>query len=285
MIKKAIFCIVLCLIIFTGVGSGEGIIYGYVKDENGNPLEGATINVFESENGTGLIASTTTDINGFYLITLYNGTYDVYGIRGQEPGIYKIIKVDYFRDMVVYRKVKIMDNSEIAVDFFMDRTPWNLITFMICVILGIISFDQICLKYGIPLRETIKKAWMELKNMEIYKKTFRKTAKLWNSVAQSSEGILIGALPHLRSFTKNMKYALPYGKNKTHHGISSPPPTSQKRCPITKLRLEEIPANKLYKCSCNTYYHYDSIKKPPGEGKCMICKREVKEAHLVKTTF
>ncbi|ODS39114.1 MAG: hypothetical protein A7316_00485 [Candidatus Altiarchaeales archaeon WOR_SM1_86-2] len=53
------------------------------------------------------------------------------------------------------------------------------------------------------------------------------------------------------------------------------PKIKQKRCPITKVKLEEIPGDKLYLCpdmTCGTFYHYDAVKKMD---KCINCGRKI----------
>lgn len=52
-----------------------GTLEGYVLDNNGAPIEGATVNAAPAAEGNGIQA--TTDPNGFYTMDLVVGTYDV----------------------------------------------------------------------------------------------------------------------------------------------------------------------------------------------------------------
>ena len=53
------------------VGIPKYHIYGYVTDSDGNPVEGATVWVNDTD--LGLSFQTTTDSNGYYEIYTYNG--------------------------------------------------------------------------------------------------------------------------------------------------------------------------------------------------------------------
>jgi len=49
----------------------------------------------------------------------------------------------------------------------------------------------------------------------------------------------------------------------------------QTMCPITKIKLDDIPEDKLYVCpnmTCRTFYHYDAVKIID---KCVNCGRKI----------
>ena len=53
------------------------------------------------------------------------------------------------------------------------------------------------------------------------------------------------------------------------------PKIEQKMCPITKIKLKDIPEDKLYVCpnmTCRTFYHYDAVK---GLDNCVNCRLKI----------
>lgn len=164
MIKKniiRILCVTLTCIVFSVGVCSEGLIEGYIKDSVGNPLEGVTIEIYEIGNKdignkAKLIVSNETDVNGFYVLTLEEGSYDMVFTGGSSSFVYKTTKSDYVRD-VLWRSVDVKDNSTTKISFSMNVTPWDFFALIFVVVLCVVFIDQMFLREKILLFEFLIK--------------------------------------------------------------------------------------------------------------------------------
>ncbi len=94
-------------------GTGTNIIWGFVKDQNGNPIEGAVIFPYQSAS----ISFGITDANGFYsmVISIAPGGIGLNAASLGKMGSYSFITTDGRYDFVLYDvmcKSKIADNPD-----------------------------------------------------------------------------------------------------------------------------------------------------------------------------
>ena len=229
-----VFSVIALFPLLSCVCADEGVIHGYVNDPEGNPLEGIMIEIYEKENRTNPVTQTKSDINGSYSVKLKNGTYRLRVIGGSDSWIYQKTKIDYFRDITWHQQpLEITNNSALTVSITLGITPWDWIAAAVFFVLCLIIFDQVVL--------------LRRYNFDLIGNLFFKIKYKISHMIKPS--IIVSDSEKIRL--------------KTH----------QVRCPITKIRLVEIPRNKLYNCPvCNTYYHYDSIKQVK---ECINCNEPV----------
>jgi fibronectin type 3 domain-containing protein len=114
-----------------GVSSPMGTISGVVEDKGGNPIEGATVMVYEGGTTIDPVTSATTNSNGEYSVDLPLGIYDV---KSEKSGYETQWKKD----------VDVAADQTTTVDFTLPRTTdllgdyWWLILLIIIIIIIIL---------------------------------------------------------------------------------------------------------------------------------------------------
>jgi fibronectin type 3 domain-containing protein len=114
----------------------QGTISGTVEDEDGNPIEGATVTIYESGTTTNPVASTTTNSNGEYSVNVPPGTYDVkiemsgYDVQWETD---VVVTVDQTTTTDLILPLILIPTTDILGDY------WWLILIVIIVIIIIVA--------------------------------------------------------------------------------------------------------------------------------------------------
>jgi fibronectin type 3 domain-containing protein len=114
----------------------QGTISGVVEDEDGNPIEGATVTIYESGTTTDPVGSTITDSNGAYSVDVAPGTYDVkiemsgYDVQWETD---VVVTVDQTTTTDLILPLILIPTTDILGDY------WWLILIVIIVIIIIVA--------------------------------------------------------------------------------------------------------------------------------------------------
>jgi len=244
-----VFSVIALFLLLNCVCADEGVINGYVKDNRSNPLEGIIIEIYETGDKINPVAQTKTDSKGFYSVNLTNGTYEVCVIGGSDSWIYQKTKIDYFRDFYwIPRLLKVTDETPVVNVGLttISIIPWDWIAALVFIILCLIIFDQvILLRRNINLIGLADTLLVRLKHG--IDSIIRSSMGTYSGMPPKKDKVVGGGVENIgvKIEAKEVDIRLK---------------TLQTFCPIVKMKLTEIPKDKLYMCpGCKTYYHYDSI--------------------------
>ena len=270
------FSVIALFSLLSCVCADECVINGQVKDSRDNPLEGIIVEIYKTGDKNP-VAQTKTDSNGSYSVNIKNGTYEVCVIGGSDSWIYQKTKIDYFGNVYwIPQSLKVTDENPVenAGLTTMSITPWDWIAALIFLVLCFIIVDQIFLRrinirlvdlintLLFRLRHTIRlmiNRIMPVPEAEIEK---QETGTKSGEISKKDKSVIDG-----------VKTAGPKIEAKKEVEGDIRMITFQSFCPITKMKLREIPKDKLYKCpNCGTYYHYDAIAPMKA---CINCKTPV----------